>query len=174
MTQTMKENVGAQVTAEMMIEKIIAAMKAKAVRQAADPVRAAYIEATYEVSREVKKMSTVAAIKKAAKIGVITEDRDEAIWAIYDFKMMERFGDYEMEPSAMAQMIGFENVATQEAKSGRFTPEEVRDIRIARMMGKSYAAIKADGNYDVSKDMIRSICIGECYKDVAVSFIEKK
>jgi hypothetical protein len=63
------------------------------------------------------------------------------------------------------------------AGNGRFDEEQIEAIRKQRInRGLSYAKIAKwiieEFGTKITGDMVRSICIGECYKDVAQSYIE--
>lgn len=157
---------------------LIGRLESAVERQANDSSRQEANQALNQIIMSVKRMSSKSMARKFRKMfgqegafnifQIEPEERQEMMTAI----IAEKSKGIRIEASAAVKLMAVKTVFGIKAnkKSGRFDDNQIRDIRIAHLIGEAYR--KIGKKYQVSGDMIRSICIGECYKDVHAELID--
>lgn len=143
----------------------------------------AYDVAVRETYARLKKASSWTLAHKFEKtfgdLGVFNpwqvtrEERHHLISSLAQRQLSEKFGNRRPRTGATVLLHAVKTLlgVGQASQQGRFSEDDIFTMRLERLeLGTSYRKLGA--KYGVSGDMARSICLGECYTDVAVSVIE--
>lgn len=175
------KNTTNSIEAEVMIVALMNRYEAAIETQNNDTLRAEYKATGAKIIATLKKMNSTAIARKYAKtfgyagcfnvFNVDADERQSMIEELYGRMMSQIYGDWTPAISAKVMLSTLKDMFAAPVKTGRFDDNTIRNIRCERLAnGTSYRKIGA--KYGVSGDMIRSICIGESYSNVAVELIE--
>lgn len=169
-----------EVDAEMQVNDLASRYENAIMNQNEDADRAAYYNFAGELIAKLKKMSSKSMARKFEKIfgftgcfnvfNVDADERHEMFVNLYNHMMKLQFGSYIPVQGASMMKSAMMSIMTVARQSGRFDDKQIADMRIQHLMNISYRKIGA--KYGVSGDMIRSICIGESYKNVHPELID--